>query len=557
MPPLATRDIAGVLARHNYSELKKIGEGSFGKVLLVQSDADRSKLVCKIVDVSAASPKETQDAVKEGRLLASFKHPYIVRYAESFIDGGWLCLIMDYCEGGDLSKQIEIVKRKSQRISEEQILRWITQALLAIKYIHDKHVLHRDLKSGNFFLSGSGNLKMGDFGISCVLSCTIACAKTQIGTPYYLSPEVCMEKPYAWPSDIWAMGCVLYELCVLKVPFEASNISNLVQRICRGALPVIPAPYSDFLRQLCMDMLNRNAAARPSAEEILQRSRMQQMVRQMLEEVQSGHQQQQPPQQPYHAASGSCDSNGRPRPSNIGPSAPLAPIVGPYADTAGTYRPGDFVEYLSSTHRDWLLATVIEVDTEGRIVIDLKPNTWLSRHMQAQQVRPRRRPPPDQLAMGPVSPAVCATPMSQRSAFDNALRYENAFSPHFRRGSPLSNVPGSPGQSQVQVQAHMGPGSPGMPPLGQPATPLKRCGSRGRSPGFPVACGAVPGLVAPGAGHAGRYDGFRQNDARIVFGVPNAYSRQPPGLPRGAMNPMEMKMPPRPCKGAGLVIAGM
>merc|ERR1719174_1794516 len=271
---IAHRDVGGLLRRHSYTELRKIGEGSFGKAILVQTD-EGSKLVCKMVDVSQASSKETQDAIKEGRLLAAFKHPYIVRYRESFIDNGWLCILMDYCEGGDLSRQIEQAKKGRQPpFAEEQILRWMTQALLALKYIHDKHVLHRDLKSSNFFLSKSNNLKMGDFGIAKVLSCTAACARTQIGTPYYLSPEVCQEKPYTWPSDIWAMGCILFELCMLKVPFDAQNISGLVQKICRGPTPQITG-YSEFTRGLASEMLNRNASLRPSAEIILQRPRIQ------------------------------------------------------------------------------------------------------------------------------------------------------------------------------------------------------------------------------------------------------------------------------------------
>merc|ERR1719316_1912095 len=169
---------------------------------------------------------------------------------------------MDFCEGGDLTKQIEKAKRSRQTLGEEQVLRWMTQALLGLKYIHDKHILHRDLKPGNFFLT-NGTLKMGDFGIAKVLSSTLACARTQIGTPYYLSPEVCQEKPYSWASDIWAMGCILYELCALKVPFDATNITGLVQKICRGPTPVIHANYSDFTKNLCTEMLSRNQNSRP------------------------------------------------------------------------------------------------------------------------------------------------------------------------------------------------------------------------------------------------------------------------------------------------------
>jgi NIMA (never in mitosis gene a)-related kinase len=377
--------------------------------------------------VSSASAKETQDAVKEGKLLAAFKHPYVVRYRESFIDSGWLCILMDYCEGGDLARQIEQAKRKHQPIPEHQVLRWMTQALLALKYIHDKHVLHRDLKSSNFFLSKAGNLKMGDFGIAKVLSCTAACARTQIGTPYYLSPEVCQEKPYTWPSDIWAMGCIFFELCERKVPFDAPNISGLVQKICRGPTPQISSNYSDFVRQLCCEMLHRNPSSRPSAETILQRPKIQEVVRQMLDEAQAAQMSEE--RQPSNCCS-SSDAARSHRDNGVGgPESqglcltPLPASCGPYAESAGTYRRGDFIEYHSSTHKDWLPASVASVDAEGRIVIDLKPNTWISRETQAQQVRPRRRERDaapahhggHQVPAGLAGGLICGTPMRQRS----------------------------------------------------------------------------------------------------------------------------------------------
>eukprot|EP00929_Paragymnodinium_shiwhaense_P064407 TRINITY_DN3224_c0_g1_i1.p1 TRINITY_DN3224_c0_g1~~TRINITY_DN3224_c0_g1_i1.p1 ORF type:complete len:406 (-),score=80.32 TRINITY_DN3224_c0_g1_i1:87-1304(-) len=282
------RDVAGLLKRHGYKELKKIGEGSFGKAILVQTE-EGARLVNKMVDVSQASRKEADDAVKEGKLLSALKHPYIVRYRESFLEEGWLCILMDYCEGGDLSGQIEQAKRARQPIPEGQVLTWLTQALLALKFIHEKHILHRDLKSANFFLTRGGTTcKMGDFGIAKVLACTAACAKTQIGTPYYLSPEVCKEKPYAWASDIWAMGIILYELCERRVPFDAANIPGLVQKICNGPTPQITTGYSDNVRMLCGDMLHRDMNKRPSAEIILARPYIQDVVRRMLQDRQGG-----------------------------------------------------------------------------------------------------------------------------------------------------------------------------------------------------------------------------------------------------------------------------
>lgn len=355
---MAHSDVAGLLQRHGYTELKKVGEGSFGKALLVRSD-DGSELICKMVDVSRASKKEQQDAVKEGRLLAKLNHPYIVRYRENFQQSGWLCIVMDFCEGGDLTGRIKEAKKNRQPIPEGQVLRWFTQAIMALKYIHDKHILHRDLKPGNFFLSKDGVMKMGDFGIAKVLACTVAVAQTQIGTPYYLSPELCQEKPYAWASDIWAMGCILYELCALKVPFDAANIPSLVQKICKGALPHLPdTTYSAFVRQLAIRLLNRDPKLRPSTDDILEAPTIKEIMREMLDEC---------------------------REKAVEADATSAP----YQDRAGKYGKGDLVEYKSVAHKDWLPAVVIDVDDSGKIVMDLKPNTWVGVEEQAVKIRLR------------------------------------------------------------------------------------------------------------------------------------------------------------------------
>ena len=225
--------VNSVLAKHGYEQIKKVGEGSFGKAILCRNmqaqpgdNPSDTKLIVKMIDISRATAKEKSDAIREGQVLRGLKHPYIVRYRESFIEDGWICIVMDFCEGGDLRERIKGAKKQNRPFSEEQVTRWLTQGILALKYIHEKHILHRDLKSSNFFLSKNGNLKLGDFGISKVLECTQAMARTQIGTPYYLSPEICMERPYAWQSDIWAMGCIVYELATLKVSLR--GVSSLI-----------------------------------------------------------------------------------------------------------------------------------------------------------------------------------------------------------------------------------------------------------------------------------------------------------------------------------------
>jgi len=219
-------------------------------------------------------------------------------------------------------------------------------------------VLHRDLKSSNFFLSAKGHLQMGDFGIAKVMSCTAALAQTCIGTPNYMSPEACQEKPYTWPSDIWAMGCVLYELCALRLPFEGRNLEELARKIVRDPLPTIPKAYSGFLHSLYGAMMNRNPRFRPSAGSILQRPQMQHVIKLIREEAAAF-------EAAAQQAKGLCE------------------------ESSHGYHKGDMVEYFSGSQNTWVAAIVIGIDVEGRVEIDIKPGLWLDKDQQQQRLRPR------------------------------------------------------------------------------------------------------------------------------------------------------------------------
>jgi len=270
----------------NYAKIKDIGQGSYGKAVLVQ-DRDGKLYVMKIIDMRHMDSKKRKEAANEVKVLASLKHPYIVSYKESFTENRNLAIVMDYADGGDLHERIKTTRKAMKTFSEDRVVRWFTEATLALKYMHDKHVLHRDLKSQNLFLTSQDRLRIGDFGISKVLENTAAFAKTTIGTPYYLSPEICMEKPYSFASDIWALGCILYEMAALRVPFDASSLQSLVQKITRGPAPVLPAAYSSDLRHICSELLQREQTQRPSAPDILQKSVVQSEIRRMLREEQA------------------------------------------------------------------------------------------------------------------------------------------------------------------------------------------------------------------------------------------------------------------------------
>ncbi|KAM8874333.1 serine/threonine-protein kinase Nek1 isoform 2-T4 [Spinachia spinachia] len=250
-----------------YEKVKKIGEGSFGKAILVKSKQDGHQYVIKEIGISAMSSKERQESRKEVAVLANMSHPNIVQYKESFEEGGCLYIVMDYCEGGDLFKKINT--QKGVLFSEEQILDWFVQICLALKHVHDRKILHRDIKSQNIFLTKDGTVQLGDFGIARVLNSTVELARTCIGTPYYLSPEICENKPYNNKSDIWALGCVLYEMCTLKHAFEAGNMKNLVLKIIRGSYPPVSVHYSQELRALLAALFKRSPRERPSVSGVL------------------------------------------------------------------------------------------------------------------------------------------------------------------------------------------------------------------------------------------------------------------------------------------------
>eukprot|EP00931_Biecheleriopsis_adriatica_P099241 TRINITY_DN7362_c0_g1_i1.p1 TRINITY_DN7362_c0_g1~~TRINITY_DN7362_c0_g1_i1.p1 ORF type:complete len:472 (+),score=114.08 TRINITY_DN7362_c0_g1_i1:68-1417(+) len=429
--------INSALSKHNYTQIKKVGEGSFGAAILVQHASDRgkdTKAIVKMIDISRASRQEKDDAVKESQVLSSLKHPYIVRYRESFHEDGWLCIVMDYCEGGDLSDKIKRARQAGKLFPQEQVLRWFTQSILALKYIHDMHILHRDLKSGNFFLSKSGNIKMGDFGIAKVLECTAACAQTQIGTPYYLSPEICQGKNYAWSSDIWSMGCILYEMCARQVPFDAPDLKKLIHRITKEPAPEIPSDYSVALRNLGKELLERDPNKRPPAAEILKRPVVQEMVRSMLDEVK-----------------GEDDKAAAAAPA----AAPATPAAsgGQYAANAGRYAKGESVEYYSATHGEWLPATVTAINDDGRIQLNVKPNAWISLEIQAEKVRPRQTAsqaaPSTPSASSAPAPAAAAggRPPSSRPGERAPSRGREAVAPG-RAASPRRDLGRAPSQDR-------------------------------------------------------------------------------------------------------------
>lgn len=214
--------------------------------------------------------EEKKEAYLEARIHENVSHSNIIKFREIFLTKtpvSYLNIVMDYADGGDL--QTKIKAQNGKYFQEKQILDWFTQICLAIKHIHDRKILHRDLKSQNIFLTKNGIIKLGDFGIAKCLTLTLDKASTIVGTPYYLSPEIVNNKPYNFKSDIWSLGVLLYEMTALKMPFEANNLPLLSLKIIRGQYPAIPATFSKDLKTLIATLLQVDSGKRPSINQVL------------------------------------------------------------------------------------------------------------------------------------------------------------------------------------------------------------------------------------------------------------------------------------------------
>lgn len=216
-----------------YKKIKYLGKGSYGAAILVELRSNPAqKFVIKEIVIGNLKPAEQQAAKNEAEVLHQMTHSNITMYIESFVENSKLYIVMEHADGGDLTAAVQRRKASGQRWPEEEVMRIFVQICLALKHVHDGNILHRDLKSQNIFLTLKGIVKLGDFGIAKVLDASEDQARTQIGTPYYLSPEICENKPYGRKSDVWSLGVVLFELVALELPFQAQSLPALVHRIC-------------------------------------------------------------------------------------------------------------------------------------------------------------------------------------------------------------------------------------------------------------------------------------------------------------------------------------
>ena len=284
MPPPVTappKTGAATGATGAYTKLNLVGKGSFGAVFLVRhTKTGGATLIMKEVQTKGLSQGEVRATKQEIAVLKHIRHANIVGYHSTFEIDGLVCILMEYAAGGDLGRLIHLRKKEEARFTESEIKKYLLQLGSALEYLHsDVHLLHRDVKPKNVFLSAEGDVRLGDFGLSKVLSKSDGESEARVGTPLYMSPELAMGEPYDRSADVWAFAATIYECMSFKPPWsELCTADGGIEGGMKGLQKALNTKklevdsltlYSENLRETLKKLLARKRKERMTLAQLI------------------------------------------------------------------------------------------------------------------------------------------------------------------------------------------------------------------------------------------------------------------------------------------------
>ena len=254
------------MSLEDYEIIKQIGTGTYSIVYKVRCRASNLLYAMKEIKFDRLSPKEKEYTKTEVKILKALDHPNIIKYEKSFKVQNNFCIIMELAQDGDLQKKIQKFEETGQSFSTETIWKYTYQVISGLSALHSNKILHRDIKASNIFLMENDVVKIGDFNIGKEVS--ESTMYTKIGTPVMMSPEIWNGESYNFKTDIWSLGCLVYQMATLKPPFLAESYAALYLKISKCKVPYIQN-YPKALNVFIQKLLKKNPKQRPSCPELL------------------------------------------------------------------------------------------------------------------------------------------------------------------------------------------------------------------------------------------------------------------------------------------------
>ena len=425
--------------------------------------SDNKVYALKRVKINKMSKKEISDALNEIRFLASIRHKNIVGFLESFLENNEteLCIVMEFCGCGDLAQKVERYKRRRTYIDEDVIWRYLIQCLKALEHLHEKGICHRDLKVANTFLAEDGSIKIGDMNVSKRLS-KKGQLQTQIGTPYYMSPEIWNNRPYDWSSDMWALGCMIYELASLRPPFTGDSFPALKRAVVGGRYQPIPQKYSSGLHRVIAQMLKVNARERPSAEQLLRCADIAPKLH--LDEITVVHAAQPSREQAFMQLMETIKVPQNLRKLNVALPKPCYPDVRPNSPTAWTVA-----EQNIQIKRRPVPAPPVQVDDAENLAPLLHEEPHIAAAAAAAAALPQKMAVPSAAALAdyyvrrPLAPAPASNVQHQQQAEPAAVYKNGGYAPYRAQPPAEPLAPVAPGAYRPRVPYAPAPGAAAAP----------------------------------------------------------------------------------------------